>query len=306
MSSMSGYAGLIIRCGPGCIDLSARLSAGARAALVLLAILGTPGTAQAFDKASCVDSHASAQRWLKAGHLRDSKDQLLVCADSSCPPLVREDCEKWLSTFARNVQPVTIDAPDVANATAPCEGTTCATSDRKARDRSSAAAAERRSEAPQRADSLAPGGAPTPQTSSAAPLGAQGGHDEPPPGDGVVRMPPVQRRHSRPITAWVTGVFALASFGTAAVFGVTGMLKAQSLKDTCAPNCSSSAVSAARQDLLIADVSALTGVAFSAVTAWIIWTRKDGDAPEELKPEAAKLSAWITGRSFRLDYTATF
>ena len=104
----------------------------------------------------------------------------------------------------------------------------------------------------------------------------------------------------------MTGALALASFGTAAALGMTGMLKARSLKDTCAPNCPSSRVSAVRQDLLNADLSALTGVAFGAVTAWIVWTHRDADAQEGLKPDATKLSACITGRSFRLDYTASF
>jgi len=146
--------------------------------------------------------------------------------------------------------------------------------------------------------------APAPAPPPVAAQGTQGGPS--PPADSV-RAPTAKARHSLPTTAWVTGVLALASFGTAAVLGVQGMLEARSLRETCAPNCTTARVSTVRQDLLIADLSALTGVAFTAVTAWMIWTHRD-DAREYEggRPDAAKLSASITGHSFRLDYAASF
>jgi hypothetical protein len=252
---MSGDLRFAIPNGQDCIATFRRLRPGLRAALALLAVVGTPTTARAFDKESCVDAHASAQGSMNAGRVRESKEHLLVCADSSCPWLVQEDCKTWLSNL----------------------------------DRSPAAEET-----------------PTPPLPSPPPLAAQGSHDEPSPGDDLVRVPAVQPRHSLPTAAWVTGALALASFGTAAVLGVTGTFDARSLRDTCAPTCQSSRVSAVRQELLIADLSALTGVAFSAATAWMVWTHREADADDGRKPDPARLSAWITGRSFRFDCAASF
>src|SRR5207237_6489706 len=102
---MSGRHGRKFPDSRPCIAPFRRLSAGAWAVLVFFTVFGTPMTARAFDKTSCVDSHASAQKSMKAGRLRESKDHLLICADSSCPSLVRQDCEKWLSNLDRHLQP---------------------------------------------------------------------------------------------------------------------------------------------------------------------------------------------------------
>jgi len=289
-----------------------RPSSVAARAILVLAVLGTPVTARAFDKAVCVDSHESAQKSLKAGRERESKEQLLVCADPSCPALVREDCETWLSNLDRQRQSATTgearaepgpeSGPSHANI--PSEP---ATGDHDERDRSSAAREdEPRSRAPQDHGSPANAEPPTPQMPAAPMLGTIQGHDAPSPGHDVGRVPATQPRHSVSAAAWVTGAIALASFGTAAAFGVTGWLDARSLRETCAPNCPSSRVSSVRQNLLMADISTLTGVTFSAVTAWLVWSHKDAGAHEESKSEGARLSASMTGNSFRLDYAASF
>src|SRR6476620_2311097 len=106
---MSGCVGQIFPDGQHCVPPLPRLSTGAAAVLVLFVVMSTSATARAFDKASCVDSHESAQKSMKAGRLLESRQQLLVCADSSCPSLVREDCEQWLSNLDRSAPPATLD-----------------------------------------------------------------------------------------------------------------------------------------------------------------------------------------------------
>lgn len=288
---------------------------GARA-IVALIVLGVPATAGAFDKAACVDSHESAQRSMKAGRPRESKEQLLVCADSSCPALVREDCEQWLSNLDRQPQPAApapavIEAkgsepglePGPSRATLPPDR---ATDVGEERDRSSAAAPDQvRSEAPSGNGSPVAGESPPPERPAPPALGTRAGHGRPSPGDDLVQGPAPRRQHALPAAVWVTGGLAVASFGTAASFGVTGWMDARSLRETCAPNCSTARVSSVRQNLLMADIAALTGVAFGAVTAWLIWSHRESDAPEGSKPDA-RLSASLTGHSFRLDYAASF
>ena len=321
---MSGRHGLRISDGRQSIAAFRQSTLGATAILVLT-VLGTPATARAFDKATCVDSHESAQKAMKIGRVRESKEQLIVCSDSSCPALVREDCEKWLSNLDRQPPPMTAsetgsepglesaarDAPVASNR---------ATGEREERERSNVANAASVANAAantDRTEDLRAEGQKTPGSPAAveasppakptAPTGeAQPGQDGPAPGSDLHRAPAATSRHPVPAAAWVTGILALASFGTAASFGVTGWLDARSLRETCAPNCPSARVSDVRQNLLIADLSALTGLAFSAVAAWMVCSHGDAGAPEGSKPDATKLSASLTGHSFRLDYIASF
>jgi hypothetical protein len=292
---MSGRHGRRFPDGPVCIAPFSRLSAGARGVVVVFTVLGAPTTASALDKASCVDSHASAQASMKAGRLQEAKEQLLACANSSCPKLVRQDCEKWLSNLDRHLQPVTIEARDATGKVLMAVRVPVEVQAEAGTKAGTKAGTETGSDPEP----------PTPPTPAPPPVGIRAAEDGPSPRNDSVRAP-AEPRHSWPTTAWVTGVLALASFGTAAVIGVTGFSEARSLRETCAPNCPSSRVSAVRQELVIADVSALTGVAFSAVTAWIVWTHREADRHEAPKPDAARLSAWITGRSFLLDYATSF
>jgi hypothetical protein len=300
---------------------------------VVLTVLSAPATTYAFEKAACVASHEAAQKSMKAGLSQESKAQLLVCADSSCPALVREDCEKWLSNLDRQPRPVIEKADEQASEKGSEEGsekgksksgpgssandaiipTTQATNDREQRDRSNAAAPdERRSQgaegngSPETAETASTQRPIPPAVDAQSGPNRQGGHERSSPGDDLIRVAAARPRPPVPAAAWVTGGLALASFGTAASFGVTGWLDARSLRESCAPNCAASRVSSVRQNLLMADLSALAGVAFSAATAWMIWSHGGAESPERSKPDAARLSASMTGHSFRLDYAASF
>lgn len=333
---MSCRAGSRFPNGQHRIAPSPALAAAPPALLLFTFCLILPATARAVDKASCVDAHASAQKWMKEARLRESKEQLALCADSSCPALVRQDCERWLGEVDRQLQPVTIEARDASGKVlmtvrGPLEmqaktGTKAGTETRadpgpneapvpagratgepqepqEERDlRSAAGAAEGRTEAPTASGLLPPAEPPVLPPPAAPPDGAQGAS----PRDDAARAPAGKPRRSLPAAAWVTGFLTLASFGSAAVLGVTGALEARSLRETCAPNCQSSRVSAVRQDLVIADVSALAGVAFGAATVWMIWTHREAAAPDGRTPDPPRLSARITGRSFRLEYATSF
>jgi hypothetical protein len=53
--------------------------------------------AAAVGKVSCVVAHESAQQMRHRNEMDQSREQLIICADPTCPALVREDCRTWLS-----------------------------------------------------------------------------------------------------------------------------------------------------------------------------------------------------------------
>ncbi len=52
-------------------------------------------------KAECVKANADAQKDRLAGHFGTARDKLTVCADASCPPMVRDDCTRRIDELER-------------------------------------------------------------------------------------------------------------------------------------------------------------------------------------------------------------
>lgn len=104
---------------------------------------------------------------------------------------------------------------------------------------------------------------------------------------------------------WITGALGIAAFGSAAYFGIGGWQDAEGLRRTCAPNCDQSQVSAIRTRLLVADISLLAGLGFSALTAWLIW---GGHPAKSTVPTDSNggLSAAIGRGSAQVRYSANF
>ena len=340
----------------------------ALAVVATVIVVAVPRAARAVDKMACVEAHERSQKLTKQGRVPDSREQLAICADPSCPTLVREDCKRWLSNLDSPSRAVTIEARDASGKVlmavrgalevppAPTQGARSsngASADEDEHDHPAASTAAQRPRAEPRAGAApeaAPGSSieaasessqePKPEVSPTPPASAQDAPAEaepiakaPPPAavlpkvaqspsPPVALAPPVLRERSAhgtsgralPTAAWITGALALASFGTGAILGLTGASEARTLRETCAPACQESQVSTVRQELLIGDMALLTGVGLTAVTGWLIWHRpqtevaeaRNQERNEERKPEPAKLSAWVDGRSFRLGYAASF
>jgi len=104
---------------------------------------------------------------------------------------------------------------------------------------------------------------------------------------------------------WTAGALGVVSFGSAAYFGIGGWRDAENLRRTCAPNCDQSQVSAIRARLLIADVSLLAGLGFSALTAWLVWDEhsRKVTAPGE---GSVGLSAVVGRGGAQLLYSSNF
>jgi hypothetical protein len=82
------------------------------AAAIAWAPLLAPSTARA-DEASrnaCLQAYEGSQENRKAEALRSARQQLLVCASDSCPPIVRTDCIRWLAEVEAALPTIVLEA----------------------------------------------------------------------------------------------------------------------------------------------------------------------------------------------------
>jgi hypothetical protein len=85
--------------------------------------------------------------------------------------------------------------------------------------------------------------------------------------------------------AWVFTGAAVVAAGSFAYFGATGRSELHALRDSCAGHCDDSAVSAAWNKLIVADVSLGVGVASLGVATYFFLSSRRSDEPA--RPEAA-------------------
>lgn len=73
-----------------------------------------PARAGNDDMKTCADAAEKAQRSRNEGKLKDAREQLVVCARSVCPGVIRKDCEPWLSELDARLPTVVVSAKDGA------------------------------------------------------------------------------------------------------------------------------------------------------------------------------------------------
>lgn len=81
--------------------------------LVVVLALAYPATAQADRQSQCIEDFERAQRTRKAGRLLDSRREFRLCADETCPSMLRKDCTDALAqlgTAIPSVRPKLLDA----------------------------------------------------------------------------------------------------------------------------------------------------------------------------------------------------
>lgn len=65
-------------------------------------------------KVKCANAYEQAQRTRNEGLFRASRENLLICADDLCPPVLRNECVKWLGEVDAAMPTVLIVAKDAA------------------------------------------------------------------------------------------------------------------------------------------------------------------------------------------------
>jgi hypothetical protein len=281
-----------------------------------------PPFAQAVEKVACVDAHARSQEFRQTNKLRHSRAQLLICADASCPVLVRADCVDWLSQIEQRVPSLAIDARDAADHRLTAvrvivDGETVLDNLTQPVVRLDAGQHQFRFEhegSPPIAMNVAlregePGR--TLLIQFGAPPGVNDAHHNStvPPRMPVITPTPAptptshstQSRHPRaPI---VTGAVAALSLGSMAYFGIRGLQAASRLKEQCGSSCSPDSVAPVRTQLLVADISMATAVIMGGITAWFILDNRQAGEAGSMGPS---VSASVGADSIGLRYGGRF
>jgi hypothetical protein len=76
----------------------------------------TASTARADAKAECVDAYGKAQTLRDAHRLASARDQLRICARSSCTQFIAKDCTSWLVDIESRIPSVVLVAKDATGA----------------------------------------------------------------------------------------------------------------------------------------------------------------------------------------------
>jgi hypothetical protein len=84
----------------------------ALAAIVALSLSVEP--ALAIDKAACVAAAQEGQELRDAKRLGEAREKLLLCAQSACPEVIRNDCTGWLDDIESRRSSLVFSAKDAA------------------------------------------------------------------------------------------------------------------------------------------------------------------------------------------------
>jgi hypothetical protein len=249
----------------------------------------------AAEKEACVSAYEKAQVLRKNGKLVEAKEKLVVCAQSTCPSIARQDCATWLTEVASSIPTIVIEAMDASGRPTQnvrvlmdgdvlaekLDGTALAVNPGAHQLRFELAddhAATRTHEesvlvlqgdrnrkisvsfapppAPDRAETPAPTQIAAPQPSARTP-------EAPAP------------RTSPPVAGFVFAGAAVVGFASFTFFGLSGVTKENSLRNTCAPACPHADVDGVLNRYRVADVSLVLGLVSGIAATWLLWPRAD-------------------------------
>jgi hypothetical protein len=257
----------------------------------------------------CLTAHTQAQRLRQDGKLRASREQLLVCARTSCPNVVRAECGEWLGEVLALLPTVVIaaraaDGTDLAEVrvTVDREPVLSHLDGRELEldpglhtlrlEASGFEPAEQTIVVREREKARALAFT-MPKVTTSLPAARS--------------LPPGGNNEARPVPVVVYGLGALgiAALGSFAYFGLSGRAEYFDLKDRCGPGCTSSDVAPMRTRLLLADVSLGVSVVALAAASLLYFTRpivRDVRASNA----TARLGVDVRAEAHRATATATW
>jgi hypothetical protein len=250
--------------------------AGASLIAGVVTLGSTADAARAQDKSACATAYVSAQVERRQGHLKASRQQLLVCSQPSCSVLQGE-CAKWLSDVEAALPSVVFEATgpagsDISDVQVTCDGApllshldgSAASMDpgvHRCRFESGGAVREQQS-------LLHEGEQRRPWRVSFAQAA-----------DGTAG----QAAHA-PAWAWTLGAVGVAAIGVGSYFELHGFAQKSDLSQ-CRGTCQQSAVDAAHTSFVVGDVTIGVGLAAVAVAAIVVFALPHRSAPST--------SAWL-------------
>jgi len=231
---------------------------------------GADGTKQ------CVDSYVEAQKLQRAAKLLGAREELIVCADATCPDAVRSDCLQWLGWNEAAIPSILLEPvlPEGASRSSlrieldgqpvslPGSGQPLLLDPGSHRLRATLPGAE----PSEQAIALRPGEKARRVTLQ---LRRAEQHENPSagPSDESVAA----------YSLWGLGGAGLLTF---AILGSVGKSKLDELSESCAPNCTESQVDKAWNKLIAADVCGAVGLV-ALVVGTIVYAAQPDDAATE-------------------------
>jgi hypothetical protein len=265
----------------------------------LLALVFALSPARADQVDDCIRASSEGQRLRNEGKLSAAAGELAVCVGTSCPAMIRRDCEGWVREVESSMptvifaatdaqghdrsqvqvfvdgarlldrldgKPVPLDPGAHAVKYVSADGVE-STMDLVAR-----VGEKNRVVSMQLALSAPPvsSGSPAPTSSGSEPP------PSPPPND-VSPRPTTTRRV--PILAWVLGTVSVVGFGAATYFDLSATSDTHTLRATCDPRCAHTDIDAIDTKYRVAGVALGTGLVAAGLTLFLILSSTTAPPP---------------------------
>jgi hypothetical protein len=249
--------------------------------LAVAMVLGSsPARAQNTD--ACVASYERAQELHQAGKFVEARVELLVCAQPSCPRLTTPDCTRWLREVDEGVPSIVVSAKDAAGRDV--VDVRISIDGRAAVDRLDGKGIlvdpgehtlryERANEAAIEQKILARQGEKNRLITVVFPS-----HIPP---------PPIVETQVSPL-AYALAALGIAAVGTGVALDAVATNDLSTLRNTCAPYCSTGARDRARTKMIVGDSSLALGAVSLGGAAWLFThpkrTLMEGGARVSIRP----------------------
>ena len=259
------------------------------------------------DKEACIRAVEHAQVARIDGKLREAREGFVTCARAVCPEAIRQDCTRWVTDVDASLPSVVFEAvwADGHDATGmrvlldgkplgdaePGRAVVIDPGEHTFRfEVAGAAPVEARNVVREGEKNrlvrvtftpLSPPPPPASTGDTAAPATGSSSTSVPAPANLWQPVPAAEQRPrtSRgpiPIAAYILGGVGLASFagfGYLALDGTSRLDGMRSGPGACAPNCKSSDVTSARNEILAGDILGYVGLAATGVAIWLALAR---------------------------------
>jgi hypothetical protein len=265
------------------------------------------GAADERDKEACIRAVEHAQVARIDGKLREAREGFVTCARAVCPEAIRQDCTRWVTDVDASLpsvvfQAVWVDGRDATGMRVVVDGKPLADTEPGRAivldpgehtfrfEVAGAAPVETRNVIREGEKNrvvrvtftpLAPPPAPAPTGDNAVPPSGSSTTSVPAPANLWQPVPSAEQRPgagSRPIplAAYILGGVGLASFagfGYLAFDGTSRLDGMRSGPGSCAPNCRTSDVTSARNEILAGDILGYVGLAATGLAIWLALAR---------------------------------
>ena len=243
-------------------------------------ILLVPSVSRADDVGVCVKASEDGQQLRDDGKYKRAREQFVTCSRDVCPGIVKKDCTEWLQALDRSTPSVVVGARDAAgkdltDVKVTVDGQPFITRlDGRPLPIDPGAHVMRYEAA----------GVPPVEEQVVVHAGEKNRplmvrFTDPAPKPEPVRVAPERPAPSAsgggggvPTAAIVVGAVGVVALGSFTFFGITGKGDVSDLRGSCAPSCDPTKVDAARNKLIIADISLGVGVVALGVATWMVLT----------------------------------